>query len=139
MIGIIITLIPMLPVQSLIALMLALFFRANIPVAVCLQFISIPPTAVIHLPACFLTGCWALGKSPSDYLPATGDLFTAEMVGAILGRGLAPLYVGAITLGLILGPVGYFLIRWFWVDRPARKLRARVLGSTLPHDTPTQE
>lgn len=116
LIGFPITIVPFLPVQSVIACIVALFFRGNLLLCIALQFLSTPLTAPVHLPVCYFVGEVVRGRPPShvwhEVASAPGAIFS--------GDSITSLYLGAIVIGLIGGPLGYALIRRFWTDRPVR-------------------
>jgi uncharacterized protein (DUF2062 family) len=117
-IGMMITLIPFLPAQTLIACAIGLVLRANLPICFILQFLSSPATVVIHLPACYLVGCLILGND-------VGQAFTqikADPMSVVSLGSAGLLFVGALALGLVIGGLGYFLIKMTWKER-VRKIR----------------
>ena len=120
LIGFPITMVPFLPFQSLIAATIALFFRANLFLAIALQFLSSPLTAPIQLPACFFVGEVVRGRAVGtvwrEITTAPREVFT--------GDALFSLYLGAIILGVLIGALGYVAIHGTWKDLPLRKRRA---------------
>ncbi len=116
LIGMPITLIPFLPIQSLIACAVAVCMRGNVLLCIALQFLSTPLTAPIHLPACYLVGEVVQGRSPAavwQHLAHSADpIFT--------GNAVFSLYLGAVVLGAVVGLAGYGLIRLIWRTPPAR-------------------
>ena len=118
LIGVLISIIPLLPGQSLIAVPLAVLFRANVPVAFALQWLSNPLTAIIHLPACYYFGCLVLQMTPSGAFSDSVKLVSSKgwtALGEFSFRDvIVPLYTGALALGLLISVVGYFLIRAYW-------------------------
>lgn len=115
LIGFPVTMLPFLPVQSLIACTIALFFRANLLLCIALQFLSTPLTAPIHLPACYLVGEIARGRPPTEVWTEV----TSAPKDVLSGDSVTSLYLGAIIIGVIGGIVGFFLIRGTWKARPA--------------------
>ena len=124
LVGVPITMIPFLPLQSVFACGLALWLRANLPVTVLLQHLSNPLTAVIQLPLCYLTGRLILGAD----LSADWDLVWADPMGIVSRGSLGALYLGAMVLGPVVGMTGYLLTHWIWKERsmPLRKVTAVV-------------
>jgi uncharacterized protein (DUF2062 family) len=118
LIGFPITMIPFLPVQSVFACFVALFFRANLLLCIALQFLSTPLTAPIHLPACYLVGEIVRGRPPSEVWHEVKNtpkaIFTGDSVTSV--------YLGAVIIGIIGGFVGYALIHGTWKNRPMRKI-----------------
>ena len=124
LVGVPITMIPFLPLQSVFACGLALWLRANLPVTFLLQHLSNPLTAVIQLPLCYLTGRLILGAD----LSADWDLVWSDPMGIVSRGSLGALYLGAVVLGPVVGTTGYFLTHWIWKERslPLRKITAVV-------------
>jgi len=123
LVGMPITMIPLLPLQSVFACPLALWARANLPVTIFLQFLSTPLTAVIHLPICYLTGRLLLGAD----LSAEWDQVWADPMGIVSRGSLGALYLGAVVLGPVLGALGYFLTHLIWKAQPPRPRKAAAV------------
>lgn len=119
LIGSIVTFLP-LPAQSVIAAALSILFRANLPLAFAMQFLSNPATALFYLPFCYGVGCWILGR-PFGKLPETH-----RELAQLFQHGMLPLCLGAIVVGLLVGLSGYLLIRWIW---PHPKSNRKTLTS----------
>ena len=106
--------VPFLPFQSLIAATIALFFRANLFLAIALQFLSSPLTAPIQLPACFFVGEVVRGRAVGavwhEITTAPREVFT--------GDALFSLYLGSVVLGVLIGALGYLAIHGTWKDLP---------------------
>jgi len=117
LVGMPITMIPFLPLQSLIAIPVAFLVGANIPVTFLLQYLSNPATAVIQLPACYFVGSLLLGEPMGDTLR-----LIEHNPGAILsGHSVLALYLGSVVLGPLLGVLGYFLTHLIWRSAPRLK------------------
>ncbi|HEX7783977.1 MAG TPA: DUF2062 domain-containing protein [Sphingobium sp.] len=112
------------------AAMLALPFRANIPVAAAMTFLSNPATTPLILWASVYIGNITLGRSAD--LSALMALFHD---GASSGRWCAWLFseaapallFGLLIISAVTAIVGYFLSIWFWRARMGRKWHARKL------------
>lgn len=131
LIGFPITVIPLLPGQVLFACIGCLFFRGNLLLAIALQFLSNPFTAPVQLPACYFLGELVRGRDPvhvwHHIMTSPRDVAT--------GSGVESLYLGAVVLGLIVGPIGYAVIHHTW-RAPKRVGRPRPPGS--PGSGPSQ-
>ena len=125
LVGVPITMIPFLPLQSVFACGVALWLRANLPVTFLLQHLSNPLTAVIQLPLCYLTGRLLLGAD----LGAEWDQVWADPMGIVSRGSLGALYLGAVVLGPVLGAAGYFLTHWIWKEQP---VRVRKVAAVVP-------
>jgi len=135
LVGMLITTIPFLPGQSLIACAIGFFVRANLPVAFLLQFLSNPATAIFQLSACYFTGNLVLGTSPKELFEivhAKVDGFLKspsimEAIHALSWRDVASLYLGSIILGVALGLLGYSATHLLWrAKKPRQQKRISV-------------
>ncbi len=117
LIGVPITMVPFLPFQSLIAATIALFFRANLLLAIALQFLSSPFTAPVQLPACYFVGEVVRGRA----IGAAWHEITTAPRHAFTGDALFSLYLGSVVLGLLIGALGYLAIHGTWKDLPLPK------------------
>jgi len=118
-IGMVITMIPFLPGQTLIACAIGLILRANLPTCFILQFLSSPATAFIQLPACYLMGCLITGNDVGQAVAhIEADPMSVVSVGS---AGL--LFIGSLAVGFLVGGTGYVLIKLFWKEQ-VKKARA---------------
>jgi len=99
-----------LPGQMLLAALLSLLFRVNMPLALVCVWLSNPLT----IPPLFFfahkTGGWLLGEpvQPIQFEPSFGWL--AETFSEIW----QPLLLGSLTLGALAALTGYALVRLLW-------------------------
>ena len=100
-IGLAVAMLPPIPVQMLLAAVIAVFLRANIPIAAASCWLSNPLT-------------WApilyLQKSIGDWL-LKPDSFDALHPNIHTLRCTA---LGAVVLAVVLAPLGYFLVYALW-------------------------
>ena len=124
------------------AALLALPFRANIPLAAAMTFLSNPATTPLILWASVYIGNWMLGRS------ANANGFMALVDGhATIGQWCAWLFseaAPAMLLGLALisigcAVVGYFLADWIWRHRMGRKWHARKFRIGKCHESSALE
>ncbi|MEY4940372.1 MAG: hypothetical protein RIQ93_2107 [Verrucomicrobiota bacterium] len=127
LIGMPVTTIPFLPLQSVIACFFGFLAGANLPVCFLLQFLSTPATAVIQLPACYLAGELILG---GNFVEIYAQLRAHPMM-AVSTHNLWALYLGSFALGPFLGILGYFGTKLAWRERPKRHR-----GPRHPHVPP---
>jgi uncharacterized protein (DUF2062 family) len=124
LVGFPITMVPFLPMQTIIACVVAIFVRGNLLLCIALQFLSTPFTAPVHLPACYFIGEVVRGRSPAavwrEVAAPTANVFT--------GDSLLSLYLGAAVLGIGIGLMGYVLLKNFW-SLPHKRLQ-RDSGSS---------
>lgn len=144
LIGMPVTTIPFLPLQSVIACGIGFYFRANLPVCFLLQYLSNPATAIFQLSACYFVGRLLFGDSPSLVIEhverVVGGIVHADSwkaaLTALSWREFVALYLGALVLGMALGILGYFGTHLIWRNKGKRK-PARP-ATRKPEDTPPQ-
>lgn len=112
-----ITVIPFLPLQSVIAVIAALLVRGNLLLCIALQFLSTPFTAPVHLPACYLVGEVVRGADPRHVWREVRDKPSL----LLSGHAVTSLYLGSAVIGIIGGALGYAIIRSTWRDKPRRR------------------
>lgn len=142
LIGMVVTCIPFLPLQTLIACGFGFYFRANLPVCFILQYLSNPATAIFQLSACYFVGRLLFGDSPSTLWQhmerVVGSLVNApswsEAFGLLNWREFAALFLGSIVLGLALGLLGYLGTHLVWKDKPRKPRKLHLLGMPRSHD-----
>jgi len=98
------------PGQMAIAAIIALYFRANLPISVALVWITNPLTMAPMFYFAYLVGLWSLGQ-PS---PDSNFEFSVDSIMANLGDIGGPFITGCLILGVISSVAGYFGIRSFW-------------------------
>ncbi|MGV6818039.1 MAG: DUF2062 domain-containing protein [Thiotrichales bacterium] len=98
------------PSQMVVAAILAIVFRVNLPIAASLVWISNPFTfAPIGLAALKL-GEWLTG------IPAGVAQFDFSFTWLLseLPKIWAPLMLGLVTMAVVSSALGYFISRWLW-------------------------
>ena len=122
-----VTVIPLLPGQSIIACIAALLVRGNLLLCIGLQFLSTPLTAPVHLPACYFVGEVVRGANPRHVW--------REVRGKprllLTGHAVTSLYLGAAVIGIIGGAAGYAIIHGTWREKPRRR-RENETASPMP-------
>ena len=117
LVGFPITMVPLLPGQSILAAIAALAVRGNLLLCIALQFLSNPLTAAIQLPACYFVGEVVQGVSPREVWHHAWNVKWTEEYA----QGFKSLYLGGIVIGLVGGVIGYAVIMQTWRDAPRRK------------------
>jgi len=122
-VGLLCAFIPIFP-QMVTSAALAIIVRVNLPISVALVWLTNPITIPPLFYITYRMGCWLLGED------AAVEQFqmSAEWIESVLGEIWWPLLLGGTVAGLILGALGYALIRCFWrwhVVREMRKRKAR--------------
>jgi len=117
-------------VQIAGAALLALPFRANIPIAAAMTFLSNPATTPVFLMASVYIGNWLLGRSAdaSGFMALVDKHASIREWCAWLFSEAAPaMLFGLALISIAFAVVGYFLADWFWRHRMGRKWHARKL------------
>ncbi|WP_299327979.1 DUF2062 domain-containing protein [Parasphingopyxis sp.] len=132
--GMVVGILVMVPgIQMIVAALLALPFRANIPVAAATTFTSNPITTPIILIGGVFVGNRVFG------LEADGGHIQALIDdGAALSEWLAwfatdaaPALLGGLLVMAVIGAViAYMIADWFWRYRVARRWKRRHLSDT---------
>ena len=99
-----------IPGQTLVAVLLALVFRSNLPLAVALIWISNPLTITPMFLFAYSVGTWLLGQRESHLvIELSWDWAIAQG-----SRIWLPLLTGSLVCGLISGIIGYLTILNLW-------------------------
>jgi uncharacterized protein (DUF2062 family) len=119
-IGLFVAFIP-LPGQMLLAAFLAVFFSANLPISVCLVWVSNP----ITMPPMFYF-CYKVGAMLLD---TTAGQFEFELSWEWISRELSsiwkPLLLGCFVNGIFFGLLGSTAARWAWRRHTIRRWHER--------------
>ena len=109
------------PGQMVIAALIALYFRANLPISVALVWVTNPLTMPPMFYFAYQLGLWIL-QQPA---PAADFEFSVESVTASLSQIGGPFLMGCLILGIISALIGYFGMRLFWRWHVINQWRAR--------------
>ncbi len=130
-IGLFITFIP-LPGHMLLAALLAIIFRANLPISLALVWIVNPLTIIPLFGFAFTLGAMILGISIYEL-----DFRSL----AILGEAWLPLTIGCLICGTVLGTASNIVVRIIWrysvAKRWHERQERRLSGSTISTITET--
>ena len=114
------------------ASLLALPFRANVPLAAAMTFLSNPVTTPFILAMSYYIGRVMLGRS-GDLSEFTALIEThaslAKWTQWLLSDTAPVMLFGLAVVAVVTAAVGYLIASWFWRDRLARKWRFRSLRS----------
>ncbi len=128
--------------QMLLAAVMAVAMRVNMPAAVVATWISNPLTMPFFYTANYYFGAWLLDRHPIDLHDMNWSLEGLLSMG---GEILVPLFFGSIVVGVILSAVSFLLIRMWWrihiilshrTRRIARKAKAFSQVSQVPAKPP---
>jgi uncharacterized protein (DUF2062 family) len=105
------------PLQMIVAVLLAMLFRVNLPVAAFTTLYTNPFTIVPLYLLAYQIGIWVIGSANANALPAFPDLHWSDGLFQLwswlklLGK---PLLVGLPILAVSLAIVGYAAVRLLW-------------------------
>jgi uncharacterized protein len=116
------------PMQMLIAAAGAIWLRCNITLAVALVWLTNPLTMPAVFYATYRLGAWLMG------IPAQVDdfEFSIEWLQQSLQDIWAPLWLGSVVSGLVLGALAYLAMRMVWRVGVQMKWRARQRARRNP-------
>lgn len=114
--GLFIAFIPV-PLQMIVAAIVAVTVRVNLPLAVAMVWVTNPLTVPPLYWAAYEIGAWLLGQPGPRFDSPPGLSWFLEAIGQIW----QPLMLGLLVLGLAAGTIGYLGVRLLW--------RAHVLRS----------
>ncbi len=109
LVGMFIAMIPM-PIQMLAVVLVAPFFRFNVPIGVSLVWITNPFTMPIIYYIEYITGNFLLMREGVSDIKLSLEWFTANIADIFI-----PLYVGTAFYSVLFSVGGYYLINWLWV------------------------
>ncbi len=110
-----------IPLQTVVAALLAIYYRAHLPLSVALVFITNPVTIPPMFYFAYKLGGMILGIDPQTVSMNLGwHWFTTT-----LGQIWKPLLFGCFMLGIISSAVGYFTIHSIWRQSIRRRWKDR--------------
>ncbi len=111
-----------MPLQTLLAAILAIFFRAHLPISVALVFVTNPVTIPPMFYFAYKFGSWLLGMTPEPVDMNIGwEWFTTT-----LGQIWQPMLFGCLILGIFSAITGYFAIHIIWRKSVRRRWQERT-------------
>lgn len=118
--GILIGLLPPLPIHTPLAAAAALLVRCNLPLTIAVVWIGNPFTLPIIVTSLYYLGCLILNIPPITSFDFTWQGFLHQ-----LSVTWKPYLVGSIVGDLTLATAIYFLVNYMWRLNVKRKWRAR--------------
>lgn len=111
------------------AALLALPFRANVPMAAAMTFLSNPATTPFILAASYYIGTKMLGGTGDmSHLMAMIDRHAsiAEWMRWLSSEAAPALLFGLAVVSIVSAVIGYLIATWLWRGRLARKWQHRL-------------
>jgi uncharacterized protein (DUF2062 family) len=128
-IGLFAALMP-IPLQMLLAAILAIGVRANLPIGVSLVWLTNPLTMPPVFYCTYKIGAVLMGLPPKHFPHSLSWEWISEQLNTLW----QPFLLGSLVAGVVLGVAGYFLTmgywRW-WVGRQWRQRKAKRRESLL--------
>jgi uncharacterized protein (DUF2062 family) len=132
-----------IPFQMLVAAILAIGFRCNLPVAVVLVWVTNPITFGPIFYFAYKLGAWLLDME----LTVTAIEPSFDWLAVQFNQIWQPLLLGSLLCGWVVGVTGFVVIRVVWRlhvlrrwrsrrERRARRRAAPQQGSAPPHAVP---
>lgn len=121
-VGLFAALMPM-PGQTLLATLLAIWARGNIPVAVALCWLTNPLTMAPIFYVCYNLGSFVLQRPPLDVeFQASTDWLLSQMEAVGV-----PFLLGSLIFASLVSVTAYYVVNWLWIAsiRRQQKLRRR--------------
>ncbi|MCK4493168.1 MAG: DUF2062 domain-containing protein [Methylococcales bacterium] len=110
------------PGQMAIAAMIALYFRANLPISVVLVWLTNPLT----MPPMFYFAYWIGLKLLNQPNPEDDFEFSVDGLLETLGDVWQPFLLGCLLLGIISSILGYFMVQGGWRYSISKKWSGRA-------------
>ena len=109
------------PSQMLLAAIIAIYVRVNLPISVALVWITNPITIPPMIYGSYRVGAWVLG---TDVAELQGELSLDWVLANFVAIG-KPLFVGSVICGLVAGSIGFTASHFIWRNRVMRQWRKR--------------
>ncbi len=109
MVGLFIAMIPM-PMQMLAVVLISLFFRFNVPIAISLVWVTNPFTMPFIYYIEYLTGNFLLMQEGVHDIQMSMEWFQKN-----IGDIFIPLYLGTVFYSILFSIGGYYLVNWLWI------------------------
>ncbi|MGD9387481.1 MAG: DUF2062 domain-containing protein [Gammaproteobacteria bacterium] len=110
-----------IPGQTPLAVVVALWLRVNIAVAVLASWLANPLTAGPLYYSGYRLGSWLLDRRPGSFPEAV----SFEWLWAEIGRIWQPLLLGSLVLGAIVTAVAVLVLNQVWIRVSRRRFRER--------------
>lgn len=113
-----------IPLQMVTAAATAIFTRVNLPISVALVWITNPITMPPMFYSTYLVGTWILGT------PASNESFelSLDYLSESMSTIWQPLFLGSFVCAVLVGGIGYCVIRGLWRLHIVRYLQRRRNG-----------
>lgn len=131
--GLFIAFVPV-PLQMLVAALVATAVRVNLPIAVAMVLVTNPVTVPPLYWAAYELGANLIGRPGLGFDSVPHLSWFLEAIGQVW----QPLLLGLLVMGAVIGVIGYAAVRLLWrihVMRNWGRRRARRLQAEVPRDS----
>ena len=118
--GILIGLLPPVPIHTPLGAVAALLVRCNLPLTIAVLWIGNPLTLPFIIPSLYYVGCLVLQIQPITSFDFSWPGFLHQL--SVIWK---PYLVGSIISDLTLATSAYFLVNYFWRLNIKRRWHAR--------------
>jgi len=119
-----------IPLQMVLAAVLAVMFNVNIPVSVALVWLTNPLTMPPLFYFAYEVGEWVLGQPDNESFSFEPNL---EWMLALLQNNWQPFILGCLITGITLGALGFFAIHLLWRGHVTHRWVTRPGRFGIPH------
>lgn len=116
----------------IVATIIAVFVRANIPAALAATFIGFPAIYVFIAAAAYKLGPWLLHVDQlTNVAPIAGTMQATEfdhLLQMVTSKGL-PIAFGLFVIATVVSALGYLVTGFLWRIRVAKKRQARLAAA----------
>ena len=133
-VGLFLAFVP-LPIQMILAALISLRVRCNLPLAVGLCWISNPVTIPPLFYFSYRVGAAVLGTRPQ----ALEFQLTWEWISSSMGMIWQPFLLGCLICGFFFGSLGYFTVELLWRWQAVQRWEARRLRRRLALEKTTRD
>ncbi|MEE4659608.1 MAG: DUF2062 domain-containing protein [Halieaceae bacterium] len=124
-----------LPIQMLLAAVLAVRLRANLPLSVALSWINNPLTFAPMFYLAYRVGAVVMGKPPQQL---AFDM-SWEWISSSLVAVWQPFLLGCAICGFFFGSLGFFAVQYVWRWQAVQRWEARRLRRRLALEKATRD
>lgn len=130
LVGIFCCFLPM-PFQMLPCVLLCVWIRCNVPIAIALVWVSNPITMPPMFYSTYRLGSWLLGRQDKvSHIDLSWQWLSSQIQVV-----WEPLLLGSLLTGLTLGCIGFLAVRIYWRWKIARYWAMRKLRTQLTRTT----
>ena len=121
-----------IPGQTVLATLVALWLRVNLPVTVLASWVANPVTMGPIYYGCYRVGSWLLDRQPGGFPEAV----TFAWLWSEIGRVWQPLLLGCLVVGTLVTALSVVLLNQVWIRMSRQRFRERRRFHPWRHQPP---